>query len=113
MLRASDDGGGAEGKASGIMCSVRQTMEALGTSASPTPRATFPSLPQYNEVNGVPSCANEWLLGTLLRGSWEFVSGGAGHAEVISSELARARCCRAGPGVTAPLVRPSYCRTAT
>ena len=27
---------------------------------------------QYNEVNGVPSCANDWLLGTLLRGAWEF-----------------------------------------
>ena len=26
----------------------------------------------YNAVNGVPSCANEWLLGTLLRGAWEF-----------------------------------------
>jgi beta-D-xylosidase 4 len=36
-----------EGKASGIMCS-------------------------YNAVNGVPSCANDWLLGTLLRDSWNF-----------------------------------------
>ncbi len=36
-----------EGQASGIMCS-------------------------YNAVNGVPSCANEWLLGTLLRDSWNF-----------------------------------------
>jgi xylan 1,4-beta-xylosidase len=36
-----------EGKASGIMCS-------------------------YNAVNGVPSCANDWLLGTLLRDAWEF-----------------------------------------
>ena len=36
-----------EGKASGIMCS-------------------------YNAVNGVPSCASSWLLGTLLRGEWEF-----------------------------------------
>ena len=36
-----------EGKASGIMCS-------------------------YNAVNGVPSCANDWLLGTLLRESWGF-----------------------------------------
>jgi hypothetical protein len=36
-----------EGKASGIMCS-------------------------YNAVNGVPSCANDWLLGTLLRDAWAF-----------------------------------------
>lgn len=36
-----------EGKVSGFMCS-------------------------YNAVNGVPSCANDWLLGTLLRDSWQF-----------------------------------------
>ena len=26
----------------------------------------------YNAVNGVPSCASDWLLGTLLRDSWGF-----------------------------------------
>lgn len=26
----------------------------------------------YNAVNGVPSCASDWLLGTLLRDSWQF-----------------------------------------
>ncbi|KAL1512293.1 hypothetical protein AB1Y20_005555 [Prymnesium parvum] len=26
----------------------------------------------YNAVNGVPSCANEWLLGTKLRAEWNF-----------------------------------------
>ena len=36
-----------EGKASGIMCS-------------------------YNAVNGVPSCANDWLLKTVLRQEWSF-----------------------------------------
>jgi pre-mRNA-splicing factor SYF2/beta-D-xylosidase 4 len=36
-----------EGKVSGVMCS-------------------------YNAVNGVPSCASDWLLKTLLRGAWEF-----------------------------------------
>jgi pre-mRNA-splicing factor SYF2/beta-D-xylosidase 4 len=36
-----------EGQVSGIMCS-------------------------YNSVNGVPSCANEWLLKDLLRDSWQF-----------------------------------------
>lgn len=36
-----------EGQASGIMCS-------------------------YNSVNGQPSCANEWLLKTVLRDTWQF-----------------------------------------
>ena len=36
-----------EGKSSGMMCS-------------------------YNSVNGQPSCANSWLLKTLLRESWDF-----------------------------------------
>ncbi|KAF9500319.1 glycoside hydrolase family 3 protein [Pleurotus eryngii] len=26
----------------------------------------------YNKINGVPSCANSWLLPDLLRGEWEF-----------------------------------------
>ena len=26
----------------------------------------------YNSVNGVPSCANGWLLNTVARGEWEF-----------------------------------------
>ena len=26
----------------------------------------------YNAINGVPSCANEWLLGHTLRGEWKF-----------------------------------------
>jgi beta-glucosidase-like glycosyl hydrolase len=36
---------------------------------------------RYNAVNGVPSCANDWLLGTVLRQTWQFygyvTSGGA------------------------------------
>ena len=36
-----------EGKVSGIMCA-------------------------YNAVNGEPCCANQWLLGTLLREAWQF-----------------------------------------
>ena len=31
-----------------------------------------PPPPADNAVNGVPSCANEWLLKTLLRESWQF-----------------------------------------
>ena len=34
-----------------------------------TPRA---AAPKPHSVNGVPSCANNWLLGTLLRDSWGF-----------------------------------------
>jgi beta-glucosidase-like glycosyl hydrolase len=26
----------------------------------------------YNSVNGVPSCANDWLLKTVARESWKF-----------------------------------------
>ena len=26
----------------------------------------------YNAVNGVPSCANAWLLDTVARGEWSF-----------------------------------------
>ena len=36
-----------DGQVSGIMCS-------------------------YNAVNGVPSCANDWLLQTVLRDTWQF-----------------------------------------
>ena len=26
----------------------------------------------YNALNGVPSCANHWLLNETLRGAWNF-----------------------------------------
>jgi beta-glucosidase len=29
-------------------------------------------MPSYNEIDGVPSTANRWLLGTVLRGEWGF-----------------------------------------
>ena len=29
-------------------------------------------MPSYNEIDGVPSHANTWLLGTVLRGEWHF-----------------------------------------
>ncbi len=29
-------------------------------------------MPSYNEIDGVPSHANHWLLGTILRGEWGF-----------------------------------------
>ncbi len=29
-------------------------------------------MPSYNEIDGVPSHANTWLLGTILRGEWGF-----------------------------------------
>ena len=29
-------------------------------------------MPSYNEIDGVPSHANAWLLGTVLRGEWNF-----------------------------------------
>jgi beta-D-xylosidase 4 len=63
-----------EGQVSGIMCSC--------ASAYPRTRARAPSSCALtrlrhppaadNSVNGVPSCANDWLLTTLLRKSWQF-----------------------------------------
>jgi beta-glucosidase len=29
-------------------------------------------MPSYNEIDGVPSHVNKWLLGTVLRGEWKF-----------------------------------------
>ena len=29
-------------------------------------------MPSYNEVDGIPSHANRWLLGSVLRGEWGF-----------------------------------------
>ncbi|QNE04086.1 glycoside hydrolase family 3 N-terminal domain-containing protein [Croceicoccus marinus] len=29
-------------------------------------------MPSYNEIDGIPSHANAWLLGTVLRGEWDF-----------------------------------------
>ena len=37
-----------------------------------TRRHPPPDTPTDNAVNGVPSCASDWLLGTLLRDSWQF-----------------------------------------
>lgn len=34
----------------------------------------------YNAVNGVPSCANSWLLNTVLRQEWQFDGGCRGAA---------------------------------
>src|SRR5256886_13525341 len=34
-------------------------------------------MPSYNEVDGVPSHANQWLLHDVLRGEWRFDGGGA------------------------------------
>ena len=42
----------------------------------------------YNAINGVPSCANKWLLQDTLRGKWGFtgyVSGDSGAVNDISS----------------------------
>jgi beta-glucosidase-like glycosyl hydrolase len=42
----------------------------------------------YNAINGVPSCANEWLLGDVLRKGWDFkgmVTGDSGAVQDIYS----------------------------
>ena len=50
-----------EGKSLGIMCS-------------------------YNSVNGVPSCANEWLLNQTLRSSWRFEGYVTSDCGAVSNE---------------------------
>ena len=44
----------------------------LPTCTSVAARPLRPATASYNAVNGVPSCANNWLLGTLLRDAWGF-----------------------------------------
>ena len=42
----------------------------------------------YNSINGIPSCANNWLLGTTLRDSWDFkgmVTGDSGAVADIAN----------------------------
>ena len=50
-----------EGKSLGIMCS-------------------------YNSVNGVPSCANPWLLNATLRASWRFEGYVTSDCGAVSDE---------------------------
>ena len=63
------------GHASSIMCSVRLARVQL---PPPPPICLSLLLPrpplalQYNEVNGVPSCANGFLMNTIARGQWQF-----------------------------------------
>ncbi len=67
----------------------------------------FSSMCAYNRVNGVPACASEWLLSTVLRDEWDFkgfvVSDcGAimdmveGHKYVETGEEAAALAVKAG-----------------
>ena len=53
-----------EGKAAGVMCS-------------------------YNAINGVPSCANPWLLHTVLREGWGFDGCSSTRIRTLISR----RCC--------------------
>ena len=40
-----------------------------GGAKAETPRSP---LTRYNSLNGVPACANDWLLQTTLREGWRF-----------------------------------------
>lgn len=42
----------------------------------------------YNEVNGVPSCANDWMLQTTLRESWRFDGYVTSDCGAIGNECA-------------------------
>ena len=48
----------------------------------------FYAATSYNSINGVPSCANEQMLGKILRGKWGFqgmVTSDSGAVADISS----------------------------
>jgi beta-glucosidase len=73
-------------------------------------------MPSYNEIDGVPSHANKWLIGDVLRGEWGFdgaiVSDYAGVEELatfhkLAPDLGPRRCSRCARGSTAT------CPTAT
>ena len=49
----------------------------------------------YNAVNGVPSCANDWLLETVARENWEVVELPVGVSAHVSSP--RASCAQQRP----------------
>ena len=40
----------------------------------------------YNAVNGVPSCANDWLLSSTLRDSWRFDGYVTGDCGAVQNE---------------------------
>ena len=54
-----------QGRVSGLMCSC--TFCALHVTA-----LIFRVVCADNALNGVPTCANDWLLKDVARGQWEF-----------------------------------------
>jgi hypothetical protein len=58
----------------------------------------------YNAVNGVPSCANDWLLQTLLRDTWEV--RGSGTTGVFFN--ATNRSSEPPPHISASNLPPPY-----
>ena len=59
----------------------------------------------YNAVNGVPSCANDWLLKDTLRGSWDFdgyVTSDCGAVNDVCNPVAKG-----GHGYTATCANAS------
>src|SRR2546427_11040072 len=70
----------------------------------------------FNEIAGVPSTANRWLVTTLLRGEWGFggfvVSDWTGVAELQAHGVAASRAgagrLALAAGVGMGLQRPSY-----
>ena len=76
-----------EGKASGLMVSAgrgRAPRHRRGATLTPPPPPTTTQC-SYNAVNGVPSCANDWLLKDVLRDSWQFDGCVEGNACVPAS----------------------------
>ena len=67
-----------KGKVSGLMCSYNEVNPNPNPSSNPSPTPNPNTNPNTNpnpnpdEVNGIPSCANSWLLNNVAREAWGF-----------------------------------------
>ena len=80
--------------------SARPRARALERHLTPPPPP--PSLRSYNSVNGEPSCANDWLLKTLLRESWQFDVRARARASLASGVFRAQRVIHGRPPPVTP-----------
>lgn len=62
-------------------------LPAFEACASPSRGAASSMMCSYNAVNGVPSCANEWLLSDLARSEWGFEGCEINGAAILTSKI--------------------------
>lgn len=61
-----------DGHASAIMCSYNEVTPPRRQPAPPTRRPFSHTASMVVQVNGVPSCANKWLMTDKARNDWGF-----------------------------------------